>query len=191
MARELILRLKPPSAKGAQYLLQQLATAVAAVGEGGKNAMANMSTRVNCVGPRDAILTLVPNDSVSDEQLQAVAKIAATFSGPFRVEAEIGDEVVAAPAATRATPTPAPAPEPAPAPAPEPPADPAAEVTIEEPVAPAADGENSEEIPPYNEWKVDDLRNECGNRELKKSGNKDELIARLDADDASDADNNE
>ena len=183
MARELILRLKPPSAKGAQYLLQQLATAVAAVGDGGKNAMANMSTRVNCVGPRDAILTLVPNDSVSDEQLQAVAKIATTFSGPFRVEAEIGAEVVAAPAATRAAPTPAPAP--APEPPAEPAADPAAEVTIEEP---AADGENSEEIPPYSAWKVEALREECGNRLLKKSGNKDELIARLEADDADDAD---
>lgn len=104
MARELILRLKPPAAKGADYLLQQLGAAVSALGDGGKHVMGNVTTRVNCVGPRDAILTLIPHDSVSEDQLQAVAQIAETFSGPFRVEAEFGDAAASAPA-----PSPAPA----------------------------------------------------------------------------------
>lgn len=175
MARELILRIKPPSAGAANYLLQQLGTAVAALGEGGKQAMAGMASRVNCVGSRDAILTLIPAEGVSDEQLHAVAQVAATFAGRFRVEAEIDDAVVAPPSATRAAPAPAPAPEPAPESEPE--------VTIDEPEGGEGDGG---EVPPYNEWNVPELREECGNRELKKSGNKDELVARLEESDAAD-----
>ena len=37
---------------------------------------------------------------------------------------------------------------------------------------------------PYSEWKVDDLREELRNRELDDEGNKKDLVARLEADDA-------
>lgn len=189
MAQELILRLKPPVSRGAQHLLQQLSTAVASVGEGGKHAMANATSRVNCVGPRDAILTFIFNDSVSEDHVRAIADIASRFSGPFRVEAEIGGEAAAAPAPAPAAPTPAPAPAA--------PADDSgtqaglefesrstSDVTIEDSSGDVTVDGGEEEVPPYSEWKVDDLREECGNRSLKKGGTKPELIERLEADDA-------
>ena len=39
----------------------------------------------------------------------------------------------------------------------------------------------------YADWLGDDLRKELGNRELSKSGNKEELVARLEEDDAENA----
>lgn len=47
--------------------------------------------------------------------------------------------------------------------------------------------EDEEDIP-YSEWTVDELEIELQDRGLKKSGNKDELIARLEEHDATRAD---
>lgn len=44
--------------------------------------------------------------------------------------------------------------------------------------------EEPEDVPPYTEWSVEDLRAEAEARGLKKSGNRQELAARLDAHDA-------
>lgn len=177
MARELILRLKPPCAGGAHHLLQQLGTAVAGLGEGGKQAMTGMKTRVNVVGGRDAILTLIPDADVSDDQVNAVAQIAASFAGPFRVEAEIGEVVVAPPSAVRSAPAPVAAPADADLPT----------LDADEPDEGGVPDEGGS-VPPYADWNVPDLRAECGHRELKKSGNKDELVARLEEDDAAEDD---
>lgn len=46
-----------------------------------------------------------------------------------------------------------------------------------------ADLPATEEIPPYSEWSKDELVAELKTRKLSASGNKDELVARLDADD--------
>lgn len=40
---------------------------------------------------------------------------------------------------------------------------------------------------PYEEWSADDLRAELGERKLSKTGNKPELVARLQEDDAASA----
>jgi hypothetical protein len=40
---------------------------------------------------------------------------------------------------------------------------------------------------PYSKWKVDDLRDECKARGLPTDGKKEDLAARLEADDAQDA----
>jgi hypothetical protein len=54
---------------------------------------------------------------------------------------------------------------------------------------------NGEEAPEdYNDWTADQLRHELGNRTLPKSGNKAELVSRLEEDDANedeDEDDNE
>lgn len=42
---------------------------------------------------------------------------------------------------------------------------------------------SSDEVPPYEEWLVADLKEELRNRELSTSGTKDELVKRLYADD--------
>lgn len=63
--------------------------------------------------------------------------------------------------------------------------------TPEQPETPDGEGEGEtedEEDIPYSEWTVDELEIELGNRSLKKSGNKDELIARLEEHDATLAD---
>lgn len=48
----------------------------------------------------------------------------------------------------------------------------------------SAPPEEPEDVPPYTEWSVEDLRAEAEARGLKKSGNRQELAARLDAHDA-------
>lgn len=45
-----------------------------------------------------------------------------------------------------------------------------------------------DEIPPYSEWTVTELQDECVSRDLPKSGNKKELVARLEAHDEETAD---
>lgn len=49
------------------------------------------------------------------------------------------------------------------------------------------DGEDddSEEAAPYAEWDYADLKEEAGNRNLSKSGSKEQLVKRLEEDDAS------
>lgn len=68
-----------------------------------------------------------------------------------------------------------------PATAPEQPENPVSEDEAE------TEDEDEEDIP-YSEWTVDELEIELQNRSLKKSGNKDELIARLEEHDATLAD---
>lgn len=43
---------------------------------------------------------------------------------------------------------------------------------------------DDDELPPYVEWTVEDLKEECRTRELAVSGNKADLVARLEQDDA-------
>lgn len=51
---------------------------------------------------------------------------------------------------------------------------------------------NGEEPPEdYNDWNLDQLRFELGNRDLPKGGNKKDLVARLEEDDESNADEDE
>lgn len=45
------------------------------------------------------------------------------------------------------------------------------------------DDDEDEELPPYDEWKVPDLKQELVNRGLSDSGKKDELVRRLIIDD--------
>ena len=54
---------------------------------------------------------------------------------------------------------------------------------------PAEDPFNGEEPPEdYNDWTADQLRFELGNRSLPKSGNKADLVTRLEEDDANEDD---
>lgn len=43
----------------------------------------------------------------------------------------------------------------------------------------------ADEVPPYEEWSREDLRNECEARNLPKTGKHAELVARLEEDDRS------
>lgn len=47
--------------------------------------------------------------------------------------------------------------------------------------------EETEEVAPYDEWEYADLKTEAGNRGLKQSGSKEALVARLNEDDAENA----
>lgn len=55
---------------------------------------------------------------------------------------------------------------------------------VTEPLQSDEDDEDEEEdIPPYEEWNVEDLREECRTRKLIVSGNKTDLVKRLEAND--------
>lgn len=58
-------------------------------------------------------------------------------------------------------------------------------VGAQKPDEPAADVVVEEVEEPYSEWKVDELRKELRHRKLSDDGVKDELVARLEQDDAS------
>jgi len=171
MAKQIILRITPPSAGAANALAELLTQSVSGLGEGGKSAMAGMSRTKKSDGGRDSMLILTAGPDVTDAQVGAVAEVASTYQGLFKVAAEVLEDgvPVAAPRAAAPAPAPAPAPEPEPEPESEPEGD---------------DGDD--DVPPYGEWTVVDLSDECESRGLKKSGNKDELVARLEANDAED-----
>lgn len=88
-ARRVVLRLNPPSAGGAAWLLQRLNAAVGRLGEGGRAVLARLSPSVVQIGGRDAVLTLTPQPGADPSAVEAVAQIAATFCGPFRVRADL------------------------------------------------------------------------------------------------------
>jgi hypothetical protein len=174
---QLILRIQPPTAGAAQYLLQELSLAVASLGEGGKAAMDGLRPTVNQVGGRDAIIVLTAKEGVSADQVRAVGQVAALFQGRFAVNAEIdGQPVGDAPRAAAPPEPPATAFDLGHDPDDTAPAIDADEPTLDEP--------DEDEVPPYSEWSKAELVEECEARGLPKSGNKDVLVERLEANDA-------
>lgn len=81
------LRLDPPTAGGAAWLLQRLTLAVGRLGEGGRAVMGHLSPSVVQIGGRDAVVTLSPQPGADPSAVEAVAQVAGTFRGPFRVRA--------------------------------------------------------------------------------------------------------
>ncbi len=177
MAKQIILRITPPSAGAANTLAELLTATVSGLGEGGKAAMAGMGRTRKSDGGRDSMLILTAGPGVTDDQVGAVAEVASSYQGLFKVTAEVLEDgkTVAAPRAAAPAPVEAPADVDLPT------------LDADEPEGGDAEDEGGdEEVPPYTEWSKPDLQAECVSRGLKKGGTVAELVARLEANDTED-----